>query len=390
MRVPYRIFAEGIVIEPEAIKQMEDACSLDVSVRGAMCPDAHSGFGLPIGGVLATRNAIIPYAVGCDIACRMSLTVFDYPVKAIKGEVKRLIKIIEDNTVFGVGAATGTQYDHAVMEEDWSFSEITEKLKANAWSQLGTSGSGNHFCEFGTLTLEQDELGLKAGVYFALLTHGGSRNTGLKIAEHYTKMAQRNHQNDLPKYLLNLAWLDMDHEAGQEYWAAMNLMGRYAAANHEIIHDRIRRALKTKVLLHVENHHNFAWKETLDGEEVIVHRKGATPAHLGTLGVVPGSMATPGYIVRGKGNAESINSCSHGAGRAMSRKKTKEGTTWNAAKKFLAEKEVVLISAGLDEVPFGYKDIEKVMAAQKELVDIVARFDPRIVKMAGLKGDDGE
>jgi tRNA-splicing ligase RtcB len=267
------------------------------------------------------------------------------------------------------------------MDEDWSVSPITQQSKDKAWRQLGTSGSGNHFVEFGTLTLDSDDLGLKAGVYFALLSHSGSRGTGGSVAQHYSRLAMRMHP-ELPRELLHLAWFDMDSDTGREYWAAMRLMGLYAAANHELIHRHIAGTLKARVLLDIENHHNFAWKERHFGEDVIVHRKGATPAGKGMLGVIPGSMASPGYVCRGRGNPESMNSAAHGAGRAMSRKAAKNSYTWNEAGKFLKERNVVLISAGLDEVPMAYKDIGRVMAAQRDLVDIVARFDPKLVKMA--------
>jgi tRNA-splicing ligase RtcB len=181
---------------------------------------------------------------------------------------------------------------------------------------------------------------------------------------------------------MHLAWLDLDREAGQEYWRAMELMGRYAAANHELIHREVTHRLGVRVLLDLENHHNFAWRETHFGREVIVHRKGATPAARGVVGIIPGSMATPGYVVRGRGVPESMNSASHGAGRRLSRTATKSTYTWHEGRKFLAEHGVVLISAGLDEVPMAYKDIESVMAAQADLVEILARFDPKLVKMA--------
>jgi tRNA-splicing ligase RtcB len=165
----------------------------------------------------------------------------------------------------------------------------------------------------------------------------------------------------------------------------MNLMGRYAAANHALIHKHIARALGATVLLDIENHHNFAWKErhVIDGaeREVIVHRKGATPAGAGVLGVIPGSMASPGFVVRGKGKTESLHSASHGAGRVMSRTKALQSFTWHAVKKLLAERDVTLLSAGLDEVPGVYKDIDTVMAAQTDLVDVLGRFDPKLVKM---------
>lgn len=376
---PYQSW--GSDFDETSLQQIENACKLPISVAGALMPDAHTGYGLPIGGVLATRNAVIPYAVGMDIACRMKMTVFDMPVSAIRGAEGHLRNTLGRETCFGVGRGFKRKRDHEVMDEDWSVSPITQRNRDKAWKQLGSSGSGNHFAEFGTLTLDEDDLGLKAGVYFALLSHSGSRGTGGNVAQHYSKVAMDMHP-ELPRELLQLAWFDLDSELGQEYWAAMELMGRYAAANHKLIHHHIAKSLKAKVLLDIENHHNFAWKENHFGEDVIVHRKGATPAGKGMLGIIPGTMATPGYVCRGKGKPESMNSASHGAGRAMSRTATKNSFTWSDAKKFLQEHDVVLISAGLDEVPMGYKDIEKVMAAQSDLVDIIARFDPKLVKMA--------
>jgi tRNA-splicing ligase RtcB len=376
---PYQSW--GSDFDETSVTQIENACRLPVSVAGALMPDAHTGYGLPIGGVLATRNAVIPYAVGMDIACRMKMTVLDMPVSTIRGEEGFLRKVLERETRFGIGAEFRQERDHAVMEADWSVSPVTRQNRDRAWRQLGSSGSGNHFVEFGTLTLDREDLGLQPGVYLALLSHSGSRGTGGSVAQHYSKLAMNMHP-ELPRELLQLAWFDLDSDVGQEYWAAMELMGLYAAANHELIHRAIARSLKAKVLLDIENHHNFAWRENHFGEETIVHRKGATPAGKGVLGIIPGSMATPGYICRGKGNAAAMNSAAHGAGRAMSRKATKNSCTWNEAGKFLRERGVVLISAGLDEVPMAYKNIEKVMAAQRDLVDIVARFDPKLVKMA--------
>ena len=218
------------------------------------------------------------------------------------------------------------------------------------------------------------------------MSHSGSRGAGANVAQHYSTLARHRHP-ELPRELAHLAWLDLSSEAGQEYWAAMELMGRYAAANHQLIHEHVARALGVEVLLDVENHHNFAWRERHhlpDGSdaEVIVHRKGATPAGRGVLGVIPGSMGTPGYVVRGKGVAASLNSASHGAGRRMSRTKAKATFKWDAVQKFLRERQVTLLSAGLDEVPMAYKDIDQVMAAQNDLVDTLARFEPRLVKMA--------
>jgi tRNA-splicing ligase RtcB len=195
---------------------------------------------------------------------------------------------------------------------------------------------------------------------------------------------------DLPKELSYLAWLDLDSADGQEYWAAMELMGLYASANHHLIHKHIARHLGAGVLLDLENHHNFAWKERHGGRDLIVHRKGATPAGAGVLGVIPGSMVSPTFVARGKGNAASLNSASHGAGRLMSRHQAKETFNWKMVQPYLDERGVKLISAGLDEVPMVYKDIEEVMAAQTDLVEPLARFFPRLVKMApaGERAED--
>ncbi|HYN21990.1 MAG TPA: RtcB family protein [Thermoanaerobaculia bacterium] len=376
---PYSRWGEGL--EPEALAQMERACQLPISVAGALMPDAHPGYGLPIGGVLATDNAVIPYAVGVDIACRMKMTVLDVPVRDLERKAERLRKAIETETRFGVGSTFHDRRSHEVLDEDWSVSPITQANKDRGWSQLGTSGSGNHFVEFGTFTANEPIAGLEPGEYVALLSHSGSRGTGAQVCAHYSQRAVELHPN-LPKELRRLAWLPLDSAEGQEYWAAMELMGRYAAANHALIHQHIAGHLGAEVLLDLENHHNFAWKERHFGRDVVVHRKGATPAGKGVLGIIPGSMATPGYVVRGKGNPDSLLSAAHGAGRAMSRKAAKDAFTWEKAQRVLKAKGVTLLSAGLDEVPMAYKDIDKVMAAQADLVEVLGRFDPKLVKMA--------
>jgi tRNA-splicing ligase RtcB (3'-phosphate/5'-hydroxy nucleic acid ligase) len=381
---PYRIWGEHL--EPDSVRQLQNACSLPVAVAGALMPDAHVGYGLPIGGVLATDNAVIPYAVGVDIACRMKLTVLDLPVSAIETQGARLTGVLERETCFGIGGGFKSRRQHEVMDADWNVTPVTTRLKDRAWKQLGSSGSGNHFVEFGTLSVSDDTVGLPSGMYLALLSHSGSRGSGAEVAAHYSKLARHLHP-ELPRSLAELAWLDLDAEAGQEYWAAMELMGRYAAANHALIHASVARALGAEVRLDIENHHNFAWRETHhlpDGSvrEVIVHRKGATPAGQGVVGIIPGSMASPGYVVRGKGSTSSLLSASHGAGRRMSRTQARKTLSWPDAQALLRERQVTLLSAGLDEVPMVYKDIDQVMAAQQDLVEVLARFDPRLVKMA--------
>ncbi len=400
----------GVGLEAESIAQMERACRLPVAAAGALMPDAHVGYGLPIGGVLATENAVVPYAVGVDIACRMRLSVLDLPTSMLEsdGTRDRLKDAIESQTRFGVGASFQKPREHGVMDADWSVCRVTNRNKSKAWSQLGTSGSGNHFVEFGTLTVNEPvsargggdhgsgwNVSLGPGAYLALLSHSGSRGTGAAVCDLYSKLAIERHP-ELPEDLKHLAWLDLDSEAGREYWAAMNLMGEYAAANHECIHRHVIAALGGRAMGYVENHHNFAWKETHDPgdgrgpRDLIVHRKGATPAGEGVLGVIPGSMASPGFVVRGRGNPGSLRSSSHGAGRVMSRRKARETFAWGNVKRDLAKCGVEVMSAGIDEVPGVYKDIHRVMEQQADLVETLARFDPRLVKMApeGERAED--
>lgn len=374
-------------IDEISVQQKEQACSLPVSVGGALLPDAHAGYGLPIGGVLAVRNAVIPYAVGKDIACRMRITVLDIPPSRLDEHEESFIEALEKETRFGIGAnfASGERRSHPIMDEDWSVSPVTQRGKDKAYAQLGSSGSGNHFVEFGVLTVPHDidEQGFKlsSGQWLALLSHSGSRNLGENVASHYSDLALSLHP-ELPKILEKLAWLDLDSESGMEYWNAMQLMGRYAAANHELIHRHVLAALGAQAVATLENHHNFAWWEEYDGEILVIHRKGATPAALGCLGIVPGSMATPGFVVRGKGNKASYCSCSHGSGRRMSRKAAFQAFTRQDMHALLAERKVHLLSGGLDESPQAYKDSRTVISAQGDLIDVLAEFEPRLVKMA--------
>jgi tRNA-splicing ligase RtcB (3'-phosphate/5'-hydroxy nucleic acid ligase) len=374
----------GTDIDEGAHSQMRTACQVPCAVAAALMPDAHLGYGLPIGGVLACENAVIPYAVGVDIACRMKLSVLDIPVASLESQRNRFEEAINGGTRFGVGVEHTPRQSHAVMDEDWSVTRITREKKDTAWKQLGTSGSGNHFVEFGVLSLGQEDkqLGLAAGQYVALLSHSGSRGVGAAVCDTFSRMAQA----QLPKRyadLGRLAWLSLDSEAGQEYWAAMYLMGEYAAANHAVIHKLVTKLLGAAIIGGVENHHNFAWKERHRGRELVVHRKGATPAGEGVLGVIPGTMADPAFVVRGRGNPQSLNSASHGAGRRMSRKKALDMFRIQTVRKELEERGVHVIAAGSDEVPGVYKDIREVMAAQEDLVEIVAQFDPKIVRMCG-------
>ena len=377
-----RIFGQDM-IEQGAINQIHVASKLPISIQAACMPDGHQGYGLPIGGVLATDNVVIPYAVGVDIGCRMHMTVTDMPASQMEGLRDHLRNALVDNTVFGAGKEINGQVEHSVMEDERFGIEAIKQFKFTAEKQLGTSGGGNHFVEYGSVVAKG--LGINEPV-LAILSHSGSRGFGYRVAQTYTKIAMAS--CCLPKEARHLAWLSLDGSAGQEYWEAMNLAGEYAKAGHEVIHARIVKALKVKVQDTIQNHHNFAWKgkarvgTTDEYRDVIIHRKGATPADVAELGIIPGSMSTPTYIVTGRGFDDSLRSSSHGAGRLMSRTEAKSTFTMSDMKKDLMEKGVELIGGSVDECSGSYKDIDRVLAEQREIVDIQGKFMPWMVRMA--------
>jgi tRNA-splicing ligase RtcB (3'-phosphate/5'-hydroxy nucleic acid ligase) len=374
-------------IEAGALNQMRTAVKLPISLAGALMPDAHQGYGLPIGGVLATTaHTIIPYAVGVDIACRMCLSIFELPAATIDDKTDNLKSLLLKNTHFGMGSESKKHFDDSLFDQTrWRETQQIRSLRDKAYRQLGTSGTGNHFVEWGELAVKEGALpDVPAGNYLALLSHSGSRGFGAGIADYYSKLAMK--KTPLPPEAKHLAWLNLDTQEGQEYWIAMNLAGDYASANHHEIHQKIARDLALQPLLRIENHHNFAWQEQLaDGTPVVVHRKGATPAGEGVLGIIPGSMSTPGFVVRGKGDARSINSASHGAGRVMSRSAAFKTIKRDLVTAELHDKKITLLGSDLDEAPMVYKNIHAVMEAQYNLVEVLATFQPRIVRMADAK-----
>jgi tRNA-splicing ligase RtcB len=383
---PYGVWGADL-IEPGTTAQMENAMRLPVSVGGALMPDAHLGYGLPVGGILATEGAVIPWAVGVDIACRMRLSVYDVSPDLIEDRRDDLTGVLLRNTNFGAGSKfkEGRRPEHEVLEDPaWEATQFLRGLKDTGRAQLGTSGSGNHFVEWGAFEALGEVEGEEAFVpdrrYLALLSHSGSRGVGFKIANRYSKIAKDRHP-ELDKEVADLAWLDLTSEEGEEYWLSMQLAGRFASANHAVVHDKVSRALGEEVLTKVENHHNFAWSEEVGGREAIVHRKGATPAGRGVMGVIPGSMGDPGYVVRGRGDERSINSAAHGAGRRMSRTQAFKTLSEERWREQLSERGVTLIGGSLDEAPAAYKDVEAVVSLQGDLVDLVGRFTPKIVRM---------
>ena len=377
----FKVFGKKF-IDQNTINQMDTVMRLPISINGALMPDAHVGYGLPIGGVLATENEIIPYGVGLDIGCRMSLTIYDVPEQFLKKNSYQLKMALSEETHFGIGSKYRNKLEHEVLDrKEFKETELLRQLHGKAINQLGSSGSGNHFVEFGVVELyENNGLQIPSENYIGILAHSGSRGLGATIAQYYTKVAMDICR--LPKGAQNLAWLDVNKAEGQEYWRAMNLAGDYAKACHDVIHQKLAKVLKLKPIAKIENHHNFAWKEIHEnGKELIVHRKGATPAKKGEFGIIPGSMTASGFIVSGLGNVNSLNSASHGAGRKMSRKRTKESITGSAMKKLIKNAGVSLLGGGLDEAPIAYKDINQVIENQKELVKVEGKFTPKIVKM---------
>ncbi|WP_255603033.1 RtcB family protein [Oscillochloris sp. ZM17-4] len=378
--------AGGADIEPGALAQLQLALRLPIADRGALMPDAHVGYALPIGGVFRAHRAVAPAMVGVDIACRMMLTVFETPPDELLRRRDELFGVLKSVTTFGAGAPRPYKADHAVLDDPrWGATGQLRGLRQKAADQLGTSGSGNHFAEL-VVGERLQELLPGAPAHFAgLLTHSGSRGVGYAVANHYMRVAAQETARvaKVPRYY---EWLDLDSEAGQEYWTAMELCGAYASANHHVIHDLFARRGKLPVAAQVENHHNFAWREG----DMVVHRKGATPAEAGVLGLIPGSMGTSSYVVAGKGSPDSLMSTSHGAGRRGSRTWAKNTIAMGAVRHDLAARDILVEGLSADESPLAYKDIERVIALQEAagLLEKVARMRPVAVLMAGEPGED--
>jgi tRNA-splicing ligase RtcB len=284
---------------------------------------------------------------------------------------QRLLNFVLASTSFGLGAETHG-LDHPVMHESlWDELDILKRLKPTAQAQLGSSGGGNHFADVMIVNL------LNGANHLGLITHSGSRGTGKQVAEYYDGWATHQTQLKYKGVPRGYSWLDLDTDLGKEYWMVMELMLRYARANHVIIHERFGRQLGETPVTNVFNSHNFAAIE--DG--LVVHRKGATPAHIGDYGTIPGSSGTNTYLVSGKGNPDSLYSASHGAGRVSSRSKAKENFV--QAKFDERMSNITFHGVDHDESYMAYKDIDQVMEAQKDLVNIEGVCYPLVVVMGG-------
>ncbi|HLR34666.1 MAG TPA: RtcB family protein [Tissierellales bacterium] len=357
-------------VEEAALKQAENLSNLPFAYKHiALMADVHVGFGMPIGGVLASDGMIIPNAVGVDIGCGIMAVKTD--IKEIsKKQIKKIVYKAHENIPLG--------FKHHKKEVEWEgfqkapkYEVVQKELKA-ATKQLGTLGSGNHF-----MSMEKGSDG-----HIWLMIHSGSRNFGYKIANYYNKVANKiNKKTKLIPKKYDLAGLSIDSKEGREYYDAMNYSLKFAEANREKLFEQFYEifAKETKskdILKTVSIHHNYASIEEHFGKEVIVHRKGAIRAEKGELGIIPGSMGTPSYIVEGLGNKESFKTCSHGAGRVMSRRKANKVITEEIANKAM---EGIIFKGwkkDYSEAPMAYKDIEEVLENQSDLVKPLVKLRP--------------
>lgn len=389
---PYRLWIHpDTPIDSNAIDQLKTALSLPVAVGGAGMPDLHKGYSLPIGGVVVLDKAISPAFVGYDISCMMMMTVLETgkrhdPDSLDKEKVRQdYLDWVLDSTSFGLGSET-RGIDHPVMADPlWRESRYLRGLKDLAASQVGSSGAGNHFADI--VTGERRDPGHEGEQFVALLTHSGSRGVGNKVGHHFSGLAD---QAATLKYKFpsGYGWFDLESEEGQEYRSVMELMGRYAYANHEIIHTRFLEASGLGLKERFWNKHNFAW---VDPQGLVYHRKGATPAEVGQYGIIPGSSGSESYLVVGKGNPDSWYSASHGAGRPYSRTEAKRRFDADTFARHMKRRGITYHGVAPDETVGAYKDINKVIEAQSDLVEVAAVMVPRVVVMGGhLVSDDGD
>jgi len=372
-KVPIKLWVEDI--ELGAMTQAKNVANLPFAYHHvAIMPDAHYGYGMPIGGVLAAHNHVIPNAVGVDIGCGMcavqtSLTDVETDIlKKIMGAIRTLVPV-----GFKHHATPHKKYmpDYPVLPNG-----VVAREYKSASYQVGTLGGGNHFIE-----VQEGSDG-----FIWIMIHSGSRNLGKQVADYYNARARELNQKwgkALPKGY-DLAFLPTEHNVGQDYLAEMNFCLEFAHANRglilEFVKDAFRMHTDVSFLQEINIHHNYAVEEEHFGKAVYIHRKGATSARAGQLGIIPGSQGSASYIVKGKGSPESFMSCSHGAGRQMGRKQATRQLDFNAEVRRMNEAGIlhsIRHARDLDEAPGAYKDIDSVMDNQQDLVDIAVSLRPR-------------
>jgi tRNA-splicing ligase RtcB (3'-phosphate/5'-hydroxy nucleic acid ligase) len=378
-KIPIKMWLDDI--EEGAIKQAQNLANLPFAVKHiALMPDSHVGYGMPIGAVLATKGVVVPNAVGVDIGCGMCAQ--QTSLKEISMEkLKAVMSVIRAKIPLGFDHHTDRQ-DESLMPQGHEDLIVVKNQYLSALKQIGTLGGGNHFIEI--------QHGSDGHIW--VMIHSGSRNLGLRVAEHYNKAAiklNENYYSMVPKNW-ELAFLPVETQEAHLYMSEMKYCVEFALANRKLMMSRIMEAFH-EVMGEIEigelinKSHNFAAWEHHFGENVLVHRKGATRAYEGELGMIPGSMGTKSYIVRGLGNPESLMSCSHGAGRKMGRKQASRELNLDLEIERMNAQRIVHGLRGkndLDEAPGAYKDIETVMGNQKDLVDIVVELKP----LGGIKG----
>lgn len=375
-KLPIKLWLDKEQMDEGALEQARNLANLPFAFKHiAIMPDTHQGYGMPIGAVLATKGVIIPNAVGVDIGCgmcslRTNLTDID------TDDLKGIIKIIRETIPVGFARHKKPQ-DHNLMPKIIGNLPIVEQEYDNALYQIGTLGSGNHFIE-----VQKGSDG-----YIWIMIHSGSRNMGFTVANHYHEVAKQLNIAAGENISNDLAYLPESSEYFELYKNEMNYCLEFALANRTLMMERAKAAF-TKVLPEVEfsdfinKPHNFAAEEEHFGEMVMVHRKGATRARKGEWGMIPGSQGTRSFLVKGKGEAQSFQSCAHGAGRIMSRPQARKKLDFKKEIKALKELGVmhaIRSSKDLDEAPGSYKDIDEVMRNQQDLVEVHIELQPLAV-----------
>lgn len=385
-KIPIKIWTKDY--DDITIKQALDLANLPFAHSHiALMPDTHAGYGMPVGGVLATQGYIIPNAVGVDIGCGMRYVPLSVDEKDVRKRLDRILHSISRSVPTGFHWFRERQDAIRSLEKKWKASStlkkyISEADMKKASLQIGTLGGGNHFIE-----IQKDDDGRAY-----IMIHSGSRNLGKQSADKFNHMAINELTRKGEKFVRDLAYLDVNSEYGKAYIEVMRFCMDFARANRNLMMDNILKDLKYEFEKDVQDgdqydiHHNYASLEEHFGKKVWIHRKGATAAFKDQLGIIPGSMGTPSYIVKGKGNEESFSSCSHGSGRVMSRTEAFKRFKVEDLDESLKKHRVVLHHKNkrkiIDEGPYAYKNIEDVIKNQKDLIDVVIKLYP----IGNLKG----